>query len=178
MDKTENKINPAIYVGTYGKYNSGSIQGSWLKLRDYKTLEEFYTACKKLHDNEYDPEFMFQDWESIPEIFISESWIDPMFFDLLNWHENIDLEAFYDYLDNVHGSIKATDEISELIEGFEMSYFQNWDSFKDFVYDYYDNLLVKCCNNFKDWYFDYDKLENELLHEYTYTDKGNVFSNY
>ena len=103
MDKTENKINPAIYVGTYGKYNSGSISGAWLKLRDYKTSEEFYTAAKKLHSNEHDPELMFQDYEDIPEAFISESFINPVIFDLIHWdNQSIDLEAFYDYLEKKH----------------------------------------------------------------------------
>ncbi len=180
MDKTENKINPAIYVGTYGKYNSGSINGAWLKLRDYKTIEEFYAAAKKLHSNEYDPELMFQDYEDIPKAFIGESHIDPVIFDLIHWdNQSIDLEAFYDYLENhLSYSVNQDHDIKELIDGFEMSYCQNWDSFKDFVYDYYDNVMAKCCNNFNDSYFDYDKLETELLHEYTYTEKRNVFQSY
>lgn len=177
MDKTENKINPSIYVGTYGKYNSGSLQGSWLNLRDYKTSEEFYAAAKKLHDNEYDPELMFQDWENIPELFISESWIDPMFFDLLNWHENIDLEAFYDYLNNhLSYSVGQEFDIKELVEGFENSYMGNYDSFRDYTYDYFQDTFTNCC--FNEHYFDYDKLENDLLHDHTFTNEGNVFRNY
>ena len=42
MDTVINKTEPAIYVGTYGKYNSGSIEGKWLKLNDYEDIESFY----------------------------------------------------------------------------------------------------------------------------------------
>ncbi|MNL78164.1 Antirestriction protein (ArdA) [compost metagenome] len=61
-------INEArIYVGTYAKYNDGSIAGGWLDLSDYSNKDEFYQACTQLHADEEDPEFMFQDYENIPE---------------------------------------------------------------------------------------------------------------
>lgn len=56
-----------IYVGTYAKYNEGSLFGKWMQLSDYSDLDEFIEACKELHKDEEDPEFMFQDWEEIPE---------------------------------------------------------------------------------------------------------------
>ena len=37
-----------IYVGTYGKYNNGSLSGAWLDLSDYSDKEEFYEACREL----------------------------------------------------------------------------------------------------------------------------------
>jgi len=180
MDKTENKINPSIYVGTYGKYNSGSIQGAWLKLRDYKTSDEFYAAAKKLHDNEYDPELMFQDWESIPRAFIGESHVDPVIFELINWdNQSIDLEAFYDYLENhLSYSVGQEFDIKELIDGFENSYMGNYDSFKDYTYEYFEHAMMKCCENFNESYFDFDALEYDLKLDYTYTDEGNVFRSY
>ena len=30
-----------VYVGTYSKYNNGSIQGDWLDLEDYNNKAEF-----------------------------------------------------------------------------------------------------------------------------------------
>lgn len=71
-----------VYVGTYAKYNSGSIAGAWLDLEDYPDSGEFYEACAELHADEADPEFMFQDWEDIPEGMISESNIDDDAFEL------------------------------------------------------------------------------------------------
>lgn len=52
-----------LYVGTYGKYASGSIDGAWLDLDKFKNGDEFLKACKKLHSDEREPEFMFQDVE-------------------------------------------------------------------------------------------------------------------
>ncbi|MEZ7029437.1 antirestriction protein ArdA, partial [Klebsiella variicola] len=57
---------PAIYVGTYHQYNSGSIFGKWFDLTDFDDEDEFYDACRALHTAEDDPEFMFQDIEGIP----------------------------------------------------------------------------------------------------------------
>lgn len=67
MTTTVNLLDQVkIYVGTYAKYNNGSIDGKWLTLSDYSDLEEFYNACKELHADESDPELMFQDFE-VPE---------------------------------------------------------------------------------------------------------------
>lgn len=63
------------YVGTYGKYNNGSLYGKWLDLSDYATYQEFVNACKELHKNEHDPEFMIQDWENLPDGFAAQEWI-------------------------------------------------------------------------------------------------------
>ena len=67
---------PRIYVGTYAKYNNGSIKGDWLDLEYYGSRDDFYQACAVLHKDEHDPELMFQDWEDIPDKFISESHLD------------------------------------------------------------------------------------------------------
>lgn len=85
--------SPRIYVGTYGKYNSGSIKGAWLDLTDYADQYEFYDACLELHADESDPELMFQDWENIPAEFIHESGISAEFWDYQETVENSHLES-------------------------------------------------------------------------------------
>lgn len=65
-----------VFVGTYGKYAAGSIEGAWLTLSDYANKAEFLAACRKLHKDEADPEFMFQDAENIPSWLWGESFID------------------------------------------------------------------------------------------------------
>jgi antirestriction protein len=70
---TGTDVEPALYCGTYGKYNDGSIAGKWLKLRDYPDAEAFLQACRELHRDEDDPEFMFQDCEGFPEELYGES---------------------------------------------------------------------------------------------------------
>lgn len=63
------------YVGTYGKYNEGSIYGKWLDLNDYPTYADFCAACRDLHKNERDPEFMILDWAGLPDGFPAVEWI-------------------------------------------------------------------------------------------------------
>lgn len=67
---------PAVYVGTYHKYNCGSIFGKWFELTEFDGREDFYAACQALHADEWDAEFMFQDQEGIPSQFVSECSID------------------------------------------------------------------------------------------------------
>jgi antirestriction protein len=66
-------VEPALYVGTYAKYNDGNIYGRWLKLAEYDGPEAFLQACRELHQDEVDPEFMFQDYEGFPRDLYSES---------------------------------------------------------------------------------------------------------
>lgn len=70
-----NLMNASAYVGTYGKYNSGSIAGKWLQFSKYESKNEFLQTCKRLHKDESDPEFMFQDFENVPDSMIGESFI-------------------------------------------------------------------------------------------------------
>ena len=64
-----------VYVGTYKKYNEGSIKGGWLDLADYDKYEDFLKACKRLHKGEHDPEFMIQDAENVPDGLSCMEWL-------------------------------------------------------------------------------------------------------
>ncbi|WP_317226435.1 antirestriction protein ArdA [Chryseobacterium arthrosphaerae] len=44
----------SIYVGTYAKYNNGSLFGKWLDLGDYSDYDELITAMYELHFDEQD----------------------------------------------------------------------------------------------------------------------------
>lgn len=92
------KTSPRIYVGTYAKYNNASIEGKWLTLEDYSDKEEFYEACRELHKDEADPEFMFQDFEGFPREFYSESSVPDALFDWLALSED-DRELLERYVD-------------------------------------------------------------------------------
>lgn len=65
--------NPAVYCGTYGKYNNGSLAGLWVDLTTFDDKEELFEFLHRLHADEEDPEFMFQDFENFPRKFYSES---------------------------------------------------------------------------------------------------------
>jgi len=75
-------IEPRVYCGTYGKYNSGSLKGEWIDLLDFGCKEDFYEYCEDLHSDERDPELMFQDWECEVRHLISESWVIPKIWEI------------------------------------------------------------------------------------------------
>jgi len=67
--------NPKVYVGTWAKYNRGSIAGGWLALNECKDYQAFLRKCKALHRNERDPEFMIQDTEDFPDGLSCGDWL-------------------------------------------------------------------------------------------------------
>ena len=69
----KNNITVSLYVGTYRKYNNGSLFGQWMDLTDYADAEDFLAACCELHKDEKDPEIMFQDCENLPDALYCES---------------------------------------------------------------------------------------------------------
>lgn len=116
---------PRIYVGTYAKYNAGSLKGAWLNLSDYTNRDAFLEACAELHADEADPEFMFQDFEGFPRAWYCESSAPP---DAL-WEEWLDLSeseqaAFSLFVDH-HGADSTLDDFRDAYQG-------TWDSEADF----------------------------------------------
>lgn len=106
---------PRVYVGTYAKYNNGSIEGKWLDLEDYSDKEDFLEACAELHKDESDPELMFQDFEGIPEGMISESHIDDDLWDWVNLDDD-DKNLLKVYRDNIDTS-GTLEDAQEAYEG-------------------------------------------------------------
>lgn len=52
-----------LYVGSYAKYNNGSLFGQWIDLDDFSSKDDFISYCFNLHSDENDVELMFQDYE-------------------------------------------------------------------------------------------------------------------
>ena len=92
-----------IYVGTYKKYNEGNLFGKWFTLSNYDNAEAFYDDCKRLHQDEEDPELMFQDWQC-PEIFdgfIGECHLEETIFEITSLLEEMsddDMEIIQNYM--------------------------------------------------------------------------------
>ena len=152
----------SVYCGTYHKYNSGSLKGKWIDLSDFDSLEEFYEYCSELHNDEQDPEFMFQDWESPIDGLISESHIDERIFDYANMDEAL-FDTFLAYCDAV-GVDYATPSKAE-------SNFAGCGDFGDYCYDYFndqyqDNPLM----NYVDW----DKVEREFTWDFSFGEVNGV----
>lgn len=97
---TTSTSSPRLYVGTYAKYNAGSIKGAWLDLENYSDKEAFLKACATLHADEHDPEFMFQDFEGFPRALYSESSVSEKIWDWIELDED-DRELLAVYQDNI-----------------------------------------------------------------------------
>ena len=120
-----NTTNPRLYVGTYAKYNAGSIAGEWLDLEDYSSPAEFMEAAAAVHSDESDPELMFQDFEGFPKCWYSESGAPPEI--IWEWLELDETEraAFGIYAANFHGA--------GTVDDFRDAYCGTWESEADFA---------------------------------------------
>ena len=163
-------LNAKIYVGTYKKYNEGSLFGKWLSLSDYSDYEEFYEACKELHSDEEDAEYMFQDWEGIPKGLINESWISENVFELIEQANQIDdFDAFMAFIDISSYSLEDED-LGYLLSKFRDSYAGKYDSQVAYAEQYVENCYS--LSDFMQTYFDYDKFANDLFIEDYYFDNN------
>lgn len=156
-------IEAKVYVGTYKKYNQGSLFGKWLELSNYADKEEFYQDCLELHEDEQDPELMFQDHEGIPQGLINESWISEAIFELIPKANEInDFDAFISFLD-LTGYNLDDEETSYLVQKFRDSFygkFINEEAFASLLVE--DGYLGDIPDNIKH-YIDYGSIANDLF---------------
>lgn len=119
-----------VYVGTYAKYNGGSIQGAWIDLEECGNIATFLEKCAELHSDESDPELMFQDFEGFPEAFYCESHIDPAVFDWIELGGD-DRELLQVYQEKIDSS-GDIDKAREAFNG-------KFDSESDWAEQYWDD---------------------------------------
>jgi antirestriction protein len=123
---TQTNTEPSIYIGTFAKYNSGSIKGAWISLEGHDA-ETFTEACKALHSDEADPEFMFQDFEGFPKSFYSECSLPAALWDWLECSES-EREIWENYAEAVGYSIHET-----TLDEAQDAYCGEFDSVEDFA---------------------------------------------
>lgn len=163
-----NSDNPAVYCGTYGKYNNGSLHGMWIDLTSFFDYDEFIEFCKDLHTDEEDPELMFQDFENFPRELYSESCFDEATFDkIIEYANHDDREAVDAFL-----CCYGIDELDK----FEDAYQGKFDSEVDFAYHIIDECydIERTMGNLS-FYFDYDKFARDLFMCDYFFDNGYVF---
>lgn len=163
--------SPALYCGTYGKYNSGNFNGMWVNVSTFDDYEDFVNFCYAIHADEDDPELMFQDGENIPDSLCSESMGEEEFNNLLKYCELCDdysVEAVEDFLE-----WDCTEDLDRMHD----AYVGVYDSEKDFAEE-----LVDDCYNLDDMmgnlsnYFDYKKFARDLfMCDYYFGSHGTVF---
>ena len=172
-----------IYVGTYGKYNNGSIEGKWLVLSDYSDKDEFMEACSELHSDESDPEFMFQDWQNIPDDLIGESWISENFWKIVEAfeREGIDLDALTAYME-LGISSNDLDDVEDLISDFNDAYQGDYsDSYNpelDFATQLFDECHAHEVPESIRYYIDYEAFARDIFIGDYSESNGYIFRDY
>jgi len=111
---------PRVYVGTYAKYNNGSIAGQWVDL-DGLDKDSFYEKCAEIHSDEDDPEYMFQDFEGFPRPFYGESRLSDALWDWLEM-DNYDQELVARYQDAIGDADATLEDAKDAFRGTAESY--------------------------------------------------------
>lgn len=160
-----------VYVGTYAKYNEGNLGGAWLELEAYADHEEFMEACKKLHEDEDDPEFMFQDTEDIPPSLCNRDYINPGCWDVIEAREEHGKDA-------VDAYIRIFDEWDEI--KFRDTYRGDHNSWADFAaYVASETGIFNNASEVLQTYFDYEAFGRDMrLSGEFHEENGHYFSNW
>ncbi|MBE3289217.1 antirestriction protein ArdA [Enterobacter cloacae complex sp. P31C] len=161
---------PAVYVGTYHKYNCGSIFGKWFDLTEFDSKEDFIGACHELHANEHDPELMFQDWEGIPSQFASESSVEWAFVEgYRRAEEEGKAAAFFAWADYTGDSD---------YDAFDDAYRGEAASEEDYAYEFVQDTGLICdVPESLRMYFDYEAYARDLFSSGLVFVDGYVFQN-
>lgn len=139
-------VHPSVYVGTYAKYNNGSIYGAWVDLTKFNTYEDFLKYIYKLHKDERNPEFMIQDFKGFPEAWYSETMFpnEDMFYQIKEYYELFDgdeeRQAAYDIISEWSGEPISIDEFNDRYMGIYKS-----------EYDYIDEMIEEGVITPQDW---------------------------
>lgn len=162
--------SPALYCGTYGKYNSGNFSGMWLNVSTFDDYEDFENFCLAIHADEEDPEIMFQDGENIPDSLCHESMGEKEFNQIEEYCELCDeysVEAVDDFLE-----WDSTEDLDNMHDAYVGVYDSREDFAREIVSDCYDieNIMgnLAC-------YFDYEAFARDLfMCDYYFGSHGTV----
>ena len=158
--------HPAVYVGTYRKYNNGSLRGAWVNLSEFSTQSEFYDHIQQLHADEDDPEYMFQDYENFPSCFYGESWLDERLWVWLNLDaDNRKICTLYFEQVNQEGTIE------DALENFRGEY----DSKESYAREFLDDCgSLSGLSEELRWFFDFEAYTDnlEISGDVTFVEQG------
>jgi antirestriction protein len=156
-----------IYVGSYAKYNNGSIAGAWLTLTDYIHAQDFLAACYELHNDEQDIELMFQDFDDIHKNYQSEC---------------VNLDALYEYVnacndsnkDIINAGLDCEIPLDSILDAYQGQY----DNDADFAYDMADQCgyLTNMTEIWPFCHIDWRVAARALMYDFVESN-GHYFSN-
>ena len=155
--------NACVYVGTYHKYNCGSLDGAWVDLESFNDEEELMEFLYRLHADEAEPEFMVQDYMNFPRRFYSESMNEHDFAELFKWL-NLDTEE-REMCAEYWKEIDESASIDEIADRLVYSGDSN---------EYFDELAEEALSdynvpNFLQFCFDYEKWREMCKYDYRVT---------
>ena len=169
-EQTNGSDSPALYCGTYGKYNDGSLCGLWIDLSTFDDYEDFVNFCYAIHADEEDPELMYQDYENMPGSLYHESMGEAEFDKIAEYCELCDdygVSAVDDFLE-----WSSSDDLGRMHDAYVGVYDSEEDFAEEIVSDCYD--LEKTMGDLA-CYFDYEKFARDLfMCDYYFGSHGTV----
>ena len=169
-EQTNGSDSPALYCGTYGKYNSGNLRGMWVDVSTFDDYEDFVNFCLAIHADEEEPELMYQDFENMPDSLYHESMGEEGFNKIAEYCELCDeysVEAVDDFLE-----WDSTEDLDNMHDAYVGVYDSREDFAREIVSDCYDieNIMgnLAC-------YFDYEAFARDLfMGDYYFGSHGTV----
>ena len=169
-EQTNGSDSPALYCGTYCKYNSGNLSGMWVNVSTFDSYEDFVNFCYAIHADERDPELMYQDFENMPDSLYHESMGEKEFNQIAEYCELCDeysVEAVDDFLE-----WDSTEDLDNMHDAYVGVYDSREDFAREIVSDCYDieNIMgnLAC-------YFDYEAFARDLfMCDYYFGSHGTV----
>lgn len=170
VKESEGEVTPRIYVGTYAKYNNGSLNGEWVDLTDFAyDYEGFVQHCREIHKDEKDPEFMIQDYEGYPSSMYHEGGLptEEEFDKIIELSELDDSEkrAYAAYLELGYGD--------DSIDAFRDRYYGKYEDDDSLGYEAVEQGGMP---DNPESYFDYERFGRDLMMDYHQGDPDNTDS--
>ena len=173
-EQTNGSYSPALYCGTYGKYNSGKLCGMWVNVSTFDSYEDFKTFCKAIHADENDPELMYQDFENMSRSLYRESMGEEEFNEILKYCElcgDYWVSAVDDFLE-----IFSPEDLDRMPDAYAGVYDSEEDFAREMVNDCYD--IEKMMGDLA-YYFDYEAYARDLFFiDYRFVSHGSVFARF
>lgn len=162
--------SPALFCGTYGKYNEGNLGGMWVHPYTFDSYDDFKAFCLAIHADEEEPELMFQDFANIPDSLYHESMGEDEFNKIAEYCEMCDeynVSAVEDFLE-----WSSSDDLDRMHDAYAGVYDSKEDFAREIVNDCYDldNIMGSLAD-----YFDYEAFARDLfMGDYYFGSHGTV----
>ena len=162
--------SPKVYIADLTAYNNGQLIGKWFDLTDYSNGAELMQDIQKMLDEQTQKdkygdvheEWAVHDYENFPREFYSEYMGEADFDKLINLINNAeDSNLPFDVIAKAMADL-SKDEVSEVVEAYfgsvPASMGNEW---RDFAYEYVENVggIISVSN--ADYYFDYESFGSD-----------------